>query len=609
MSKGLHWIRPSGSAVPRRRSAFGHCGARGVCTLLLLLPLGCNSLKRWAEQDFKVGPNYCRPAAPVAETWIDYQNSQVVSTQAQVGTWWSVFGDPTLDELIAMASQQNLTLQTAGVRIMESRARLGIARGNLFPQVQQAVGDFARFNTSNNAANVLPNKDFDFWGGGLNASWELDFWGRFRRAIELEDARLNAEIENYDNVLVILQAEVAAAYIQYRTLQHRLELAQQNVKLQTRTLEIADVQFRNGRVTELDVAQAKQNLAATESAIPQFERGIRQTGNALCVLLGRPPQDLSFELGTGPIPAAPPQILVGIPAELLRRRPDVRRAERLAAAQSAAIGIAESDFYPRIALTGFIGVESEDFSDLFNGASFVGSIGPGFRWNVLNYGRIENNVRVQEAQFYQRVLDYQNTVLTANREVEDAIVAVLEERKRIAALEESAAEGERAVEISTTQYQRGRINFQPVVYMQQLLAERQDQLAVSQGAIAGEVVAVYKALGGGWAARLPQRQVAAIPGGATQELVSPPPEADSGSEETREAIPERGNADPATTSRRRQPLTDATFGTTPRAPSALHLAANAGRGTDPGNMEARTRAEELEGQPSRRAPAAEEESR
>ncbi len=485
---------------------------------------GCTGVRRWCQNGFQVGPDYCRPPAPIADEWIDYENPDVASVSTSYGSWWSTLGDPILDELVGTASRQNITLQTAGMRILEARARLNIARGNLFPQNQQAFGDFSRFNLSNTNANNLLVNDFDFWNTGFNASWELDFWGRFRRAVEVEAAFLNAEIEDYDNVLVILQAEVATAYIQFRTLQQRLELAKKNVLLQRRTLEIADVLFRNGKVTELDVAQAKENLAATESSIPDFESGIRQTGNALCVLMGLPPRDLVGELGEAPIPVAPPQLLAGIPAELLRRRPDVRRAERLAAAQSAVIGIAESDFYPHIAITGSIGYSSENLSTLFDTRSVAGSIGPGFQWNILNYGRIRNNVRANEALFYQRVLDYQNTVLTANQEVEDGIVSFLKERSRVEKLNESATQAQRAVDISTTQYQRGKISFQPVVYMQQILADRQDQLATSQGTVVTNLISVYKALGGGWQTRVggPVMPLEIAPTSG-EEMTLPPP--------------------------------------------------------------------------------------
>ncbi len=512
---------------------------------VVLLGAGCTSLRQWYRQGFRVGPDYATPPAPVAQEWIDYSDSGIINAPGDYRRWWQVFQDPLLDQLIDQASRQNLTLRTAGMRILEARARLNIARGNLWPQLQQAFGGFERFNLSQSSANVLAVPDFDSWDVGFNASWELDFWGRFRRAIEAESALLDASIEDYDDVLVLLQAEVARAYIQYRVFQQRLVVARQNVQLQQRTLEIADVQFRNGKVTELDVAQARENLAATRALIPALESGQRQAANALCVLLGIPPQDLTELLGEGPIPRAPRQVVVGVPAELLRRRPDVRRAERLAAAQSAAIGLAEAEFYPHIAINGFLGYNARDLDDLFRSQSFFGSIGPSFRWNILNYGRLLNNVRAEEARFYQRVLEYQQTVLEAAREVEDAIVAFLKEQERLEQLTESAAQAQRAVEIATIQYRRGTVNFQPVVYMQQILAGRQDQLVQSQGNVALQLVAVYKALGGGWQTRLPGRvppeaqrlpQAPAEPADEPKKALAPPmlPQ-----EETDEPVAER----------------------------------------------------------------------
>ncbi len=469
--------------------------------LLTTFSSGCTSLRQWARQGFRVGPEYRTPPAPVSDEWIDFQRPEISNAPADHAQWWQVFGDPVLNRLVDQAANENLTLRAAGMRIMEARARMNIARGNLFPQLQEAFGEYFRQNTSQTGANIFPNTNFDTWNVGFNASWELDFWGRFRRAIEQQDALLDATIEDYDNVLVLLQAEIATAYIQYRTFQKRLEFAHKNVELQRRTMEIADVQFRNGKVTELDVAQAKENLAATEAFIPQLESGMRQAGNAICVLLGTPPRDLTEELGDGPIPIAPTEVIVGVPAELLRRRPDVRRAERLAAAQSAAIGIAESEFYPHIAISGSIGFGSKNLSDLFNINSAQGFIGPSFRWNILNYGRLINNVRANEALFYQRVLEYQQVVLDASQEVEDAMVGYVKRREELERLTESASQAERAVTISMTQYRRGRVNFQPVVYMQQILAGRQDQLTEIQGAVATELIDIYRALGGGWRAR------------------------------------------------------------------------------------------------------------
>ncbi len=503
---------------------------------VLLVTAGCRGLERWAHQGFRVGPDYAQPPAPFADEWIDYQNASVDAGSEIQAQWWTVFGDAKLNELIDRASQQNLSLRSAGMRILEARARLAVARGNLFPQAQQALGGFERINNSSNLANQLPVLDFDNWDLAASATWELDFWGRFRRAIESQEAILDAEIENYDDVLVLLQAEVATAYIQYRTFQERLRVAHRNVELQQRTVEIVNVQFKNGRVTELDLAQAKENLAATQSVIPDLEARLRQTANALCVLLGEPPHDLTEELGDGPIPQAPASILVGIPADLLRRRPDVHRAERRAAAQSAVIGIAESEFYPHIFILGDIGLASENLSDLFRGGSVTGAVGPRFQWNILNYGRILNNVRAEEAKFYQLVYDYQNTVLQAAQEVEDGIIAFIKRRQQLEALHESATQANRAVEVATTQYRRGRINFQPVVYMQQILAARQDELAATQGLMAQSVIDVYKALGGGWQARmqgtfmasgdqpLPPQPARPEPPAAEEEALAPRPE-------------------------------------------------------------------------------------
>jgi NodT family efflux transporter outer membrane factor (OMF) lipoprotein len=501
MSAHVHVSRPAHAPRPVVSPTRFKSACLVLAIAVLAVASGCTGVGRWVDQGFKVGPDYRSPPAPAADNWIDYENPDVASAPTDYSHWWSVFGDPTLDQLIDTASQQSLTLQAAGMRILEARARLGIARGSQFPQIQQAYGDFARINTSARTANTVPVTDFDFWDAGFNASWELDFWGRFRRAIEAEDALLNAEIENYDNVLVVLQAEVAATYIQYRTLQQRLEMAKKNVELQKRTFDIADVRFRNGRVTELDPVLAKENLAATQSLIPEIESGIRQAGNAICVLLGVPPRDLTAELGDGPIPKPPAEILAGIPAELLRRRPDVRRAERFAAAQSAAIGVAESDFYPRIAITGFIGFEAKNLTNLSDPSSMAGSIGPGFQWNILNYGRIRNNVRANEAKFHQLVFDYQNTVLAASREVEDGIVSFLKERERVASLNESATQAQRAVDLSITRWDNGG-DFLAVVYTQEIVTIRQDALAASRGAVAANVVSIYKALGGGWQTRM-----------------------------------------------------------------------------------------------------------
>jgi len=471
------------------------CVAIAIATVLLG---GCaTGMKQWVQQGFKVGPEYARPPAQVAGEWIETADPHLAHQNAD-SQWWTVFADPMLEGLIAGASQQNLRLKEAGARILESRARLAVARGSLFPQRQEAFGSFAHTQLSNTIANPKNEPYFDNWNTGFNASWELDFWGRFRRNVEFSEATLDAAVEDCHDALVLLQAEVASAYIQIRVLQERIELAKRNVELQQRTLALADLRYRGGKTTKLDVTQARENLAATQALIPVLAGSLRESQNALCILLSVPPQDLQARLGRSPIPQTPSTVAVGIPAQLLTRRPDVRRAERRLAAQCARIGIAESELYPRIAITGAIGYESRNGSTLFQSDSFAGIIGPAFRWNILNYGRIVNDVRAEEARFQQLVFNYQDTVLRANREVEDAISRFLREHERVAFLKEGVAAAEESVETAQGQYQNGKVDFQRLVDSERALVRFQDELAAGRGRIVLEVVAIYKALAGGW---------------------------------------------------------------------------------------------------------------
>ena len=263
---------------------------------------------------------------------------------------------------------------------------------DLFPQKQEMSSQYTDNRYSGNAYpfGAFPIKhQFSDWQTGFDAAWELDVWGRFRRGVEAAEASLDAQIDGYDDVLVMLQAEVAANYIQMRSLQRRIALARQNADLQAKSLKLVQLRYDKGLVTDLDVQRAKAILAATEALIPTFEIGVRKAQNRLCILMAMPPRNLRGRLGvSGNIPHAPQEVVAGIPADLLRRRPDVRHAEREAAAQSARIGIAEAEFYPHIAIMGTIGLEAEDFSRIFEGGSPFGTVGPTFHWNILNYGRI-----------------------------------------------------------------------------------------------------------------------------------------------------------------------------------------------------------------------------
>src|SRR3954454_19892899 len=375
----------------------------------------------------KVGPNYARPAAPVESAWIDYSNPHVKSQGKPLCAWWTVFNDTTLNSLVQTAYQQNLTLRQAGARILEARAQLGIARGDLFPQTQNVFAQYSRNKLSDKVANPPVAQWFSQWDVGATASWEIDLWGRFRRAIEAADAALDSFVEDYDDVLVVLLSDVATNYVQYRTFEQRIAYARANAGFQRKSYELAADKFQHGATTERDEQQAKQALEQTESLIPLLEIGKRQAANRLCTLLGMPVTNLEQMLGPGAgVPTTPAEVIVGVPCDLLRRRPDVRRAERQVAAQSARIGVAASDLYPHFSLLGTIGLSAEHFPDLFDTpGSMVGNISPGVRWDILNYGRLINNVRVQDARFQALAYAYQDRVLNAGREVEDEMVVFL----------------------------------------------------------------------------------------------------------------------------------------------------------------------------------------
>ena len=460
----------------------------------------------WLSGCMMVGPNYIRPPAPTADVWIETGDPAIRRETTDVSAWWTVFNDPVLNTLVETAYRQNPSLRAAGVRVIEAQARRGIAIGQLFPQQQETFGQATSNEISENRANRgTPGliSDFDDWQVGFDATWELDLWGRFRRSIEATDAELLASVASYDDVLVSLIAEVARNYTLLRTLEGQLAVARENVAIQQRSFDIADAKFKGGTVTELDSAQAASLLHSTEAQIPALESSIRQTQNTLCILLGIPPQDLQPMLGGArSIPIPPAEVAVGIPADLLRRRPDIRRAERLLASQSAQIGVAKADLFPRFALFGTISVAAQDFDDLFKSDSLENFGGPSFRWAILNYGRIQNNVRVQDARFQALIGDYENTVLQAQGEVENAIAAYLGTQRQVNFLSSSVASAARAVELAEFQYREGAVDYTRVLNSQQFLVTEQDRLVFTQGSVALNLVAMYKALGGGWELRI-----------------------------------------------------------------------------------------------------------
>jgi NodT family efflux transporter outer membrane factor (OMF) lipoprotein len=501
--------------------------------ILAVLICGCTGPREYVHNGFKVGPNFCPPGAPVAVTWIDAADKRVRTDEADLSQWWQAFNDPVLDGLVRDAYAQNLTLHEAGFRVLAARAQLGIAIGNLFPQSQYAYGDFARTMLSKETANNIVTfgqaigapvqRSFSQWDYGFALGWELDFWGRFRRAVESNEASLQASIAEYDDALVTLLGDVAGYYVQFRTLEQQIAYAKYNVELQRQTLTIVDARFRAGTTGQLDVHQSRSTLAQTEAAIPELEISQCQAANRLCILLGIPTQDLQARLGSASIPTAPSDVAVGIPADLLRRRPDVRRAIQTAAAQSAQIGIAEADFYPAISIVGTLGYSAEQFPNLFRTAAFDGTIGPTFQWKILNYGRILNNVREQQAKFEALITNYQQTVLNADREAEDGLVTFLRAQTRTQYQTESVDRAQKAVSLGLVQYQAGTVDFTRITQLEQNLVLQQNTLAQARGEIAQGLIQTYRALGGGWEFRLAGVEPGqSAPSGAAPSEAAPP---------------------------------------------------------------------------------------
>jgi NodT family efflux transporter outer membrane factor (OMF) lipoprotein len=491
----------------------------------------------WVRNGFKVGPNYCRPPAPIAAEWIEANNPHVQNRHLH--DWWYVFQDPTLDSLIRTANEQNPNLRVAGTRVLQAHAQQAIAAGNLFPQTQQATGEYSRVGLSHNTFNnpsafgtlsptpippgVPIGNFYSDWAAGFNLSWELDFWGRFRRAIESANANRDASVENYDAALVTLLADVATNYVQYRVAQQRIKIARDNVHIQEGILALTEERFRVGTATRLDVEQARTILEQTRSTIPALQIVLGQANDVLSILLGMPPHDLEPTLGAGPaantepLPHIPNWVAAGIPADLLRRRPDIRSAERHVAAQSAQIGVAEADLYPTIFINGTIGYEAFDLSKLFESRSFFGTITPNFRWNILNYGRIANNVHLQEARTQELIAAYQNQVLTAAQQVQTALRGFLRSREQAENLARSVQAATAATQLGVQQYRTGTVPFNTVFNLETTQVQQQDNLAVAQGNIALNLINVYRALGGGWELRLPEN------GGAMQVMNEPKP--------------------------------------------------------------------------------------
>ncbi len=454
-----------------------------------------------------IGPDFHRPATSVATEWREAGDPLVDTKRQDYRDWWTLFNDPVLTNLIYVARAQNLDELTAGIRVLEARAQLGIAIGELYPQQQQGTASLSYNRIPGSNAFSLIQNTYAGDSFGAQAAWELDMWGRLRRAVQSADAAFLASVADYDDVLVTLTADVASTYVQIRTIQTQIEIAHLNVERQRQALEIALARFHGGVATGSDPDLAENVLGATEAAVPALEIQLEQAKDALCVLIGKPPGAVDRILaGSSEIPTAPDHVAVGIPADLLRRRPDVRKAELTAAAQCAQIGFAKADLLPTLSLTGNVGTVStnignSNLSEVFTPSSLLFSAGPSLVWNILNYGQITNNVRVQDARFQEYIVSYQNSVLKAQQEVDSGLTSFLKSRFEVKFLTQSAAAAADALTIAVLQYREGTADFTVVLIAEQNLYQAQNDLAIAQGAVPLGLIATYRAMGGGWQLR------------------------------------------------------------------------------------------------------------
>ncbi|MFP3566029.1 TolC family protein [Paraburkholderia sp. SIMBA_030] len=450
----------------------------------------------------RVGPDFHPQHESWAEHWSSASIEQVTqqSTQPDIRQWWQIFGDRNLESLIAQADANNGDVKVAGLRVLEARAQLGVALAGRYPQVQQGNADV--LYSARKRSDGFNPRSGGYWqyGAGLSIGWELDFWGRFSRAIESADAAFFAAQANRDVALVLLHAQVAQTYFTLRTAEARLRIARENAQLQKRSYEIAQKLFKSGETDELDLQQAKTQYLGTLSSVPDLESQIVLASHALAVLMGRPPgplPELEVQSGKeGVVPLVDHAVLQDVPANLLLRRPDVRAAEYQMAAQSALIGVAKADLYPSVSLLGSLVWSASSLTGSPNTLALVA--GPSITWNVFDHGRITNNVRVQDARLQQLTVTYQNIVREAAREADDDATALIAALQRDAILNDAQGAAGRSLKLANAIYREGYSDFQRVLDAQRALFAQQDAYIVNRSNAVGDLIALYKALGGGW---------------------------------------------------------------------------------------------------------------
>jgi outer membrane protein, multidrug efflux system len=473
-------------------------GAAGLSAALAMVMSGC-----------KVGPDYVPPMsnAPANFTHADpgeFGGASKVSQQnVPESAWWRTLGDAGLNRVTERAIAGNLDLKLAQSRVLEAMAERGVVAADGLPGVD-ANTSFTRSRRSERIDNFPGGQMRNNWSVGFDSTWEIDFWGRVARGVEAAEADIDAAIESRRDTMVTLLAEVARNYVELRGFQRRLEIARKNIKLQQQTVELTQARFNAGLTSEVDVAQAKSLLATTQATIPTLDGGMQRSIHRLSVLLGQQPTALKQELSaSGPIPAVPTEIMLGLPSELLRRRPDVRRAERELAAATARIGVATADLFPRFSLSGSFGFESIQLSSLAEPGARFWTFGPAMRWPIFQGGRVRSNIAVQNARVDQALTRYEQTVLTCFEDVENSLSAYTREQARMSSLKDAVSANQRAFDLASQLYSNGLSDFLRVLDSQRALFASEDALIDSERAVTSNLVGLYKALGGGWDAVAP----------------------------------------------------------------------------------------------------------
>ena len=478
----MSWINKTGSRSSICQSVF----SRSVSVVLgLLIVTGCAA----------VGPNYSPPKLEVPEQWHGVSGSGQKLDVKMLAQWWKALDDPVLTGLIDQAVAENLDIKEAESRVREARFRRLKSRAALFPTLD-TTASARKSGTREDGGSATES---ELYAAGFDAGWELDLFGGVRRSVEASQADLEAGVEDLHDVMVTLLSEVAVNYIDLRTYQARLAVAEKNVSSQKETWELLRVLSEAGMGDELAVAQARYNLESSQATIPGLEAGLEAAANRLAVLVGRPAGSLQGELAdVRPVPTVSIKLAVGVPADVIRQRPDIRQAERELAAQTSRIGEAEADLYPQFTLNGSIGLEALSFGDLFSSSNRIWSIGPSLRWPVFDAGAVRSNIKIQTELQQQALIRYKAVVLSALEEVENALTAYAKEQQKLGMLQTAADSAQSAVKLAGQRYATGMIGFSDVLDAQRSLLSFEDQLAQSRGVVLSDLVQLYKALGGGW---------------------------------------------------------------------------------------------------------------